>query len=291
MKLIALDLDGTLLTTEKELTAENEAALRRAAEAGIEIVPATGRFYGAIPENVRSLPYLHYAITVNGAQIYDIREDRPLFRSEIPWRRAVEIMEYLDTLPVIYDCYMDNWGWMTRALYDRAADFAPHRHSLEMLQKMRTPVPELKAHLAEVGHDVQKIQMFFRDMELRARAMADMKARFPDLAVTSSIPRNVELNSLEATKGVALEKLATHLGIGRADTMAFGDDLNDVTMLRTAGLGVAMANAGPEARDAADWITASCDESGVALALNRLVFSSEDVPVSAGPGAEQEIRL
>lgn len=291
MKLIALDLDGTLLTTEKELTAENEAALRRAAEAGIEIVPATGRFYGAIPENVRSLPYLHYAITVNGAQIYDIREDRPLFRSEIPWRRAVEIMEYLDTLPVIYDCYMDNWGWMTRALYDRAADFAPHRHSLEMLQKMRTPVPELKAHLAEVGHDVQKIQMFFRDMELRARAMADMKARFPDLAVSSSIPRNVELNSLEATKGVALEKLATHLGIGRADTMAFGDDLNDVTMLRTAGLGVAMANAGPEARDAADWITASCDESGVALALNRLVFSSEDVPVSAGPGAEQEIRL
>lgn len=139
MKLIALDLDGTLLTTEKELTAENEAALRRAAEAGIEIVPATGRFYGAIPENVRSLPYLHYAITVNGAQIYDIREDRPLFRSEIPWRRAVEIMEYLDTLPVIYDCYMDNWGWMTRALYDRAADFAPHRHSLEMLQKMRPP--------------------------------------------------------------------------------------------------------------------------------------------------------
>lgn len=291
MKLIALDLDGTLLTTEKELTAENEAALRRAAGAGIEIIPATGRFYGAIPENVRSLPYLHYAITVNGAQIYDIREDRPLFRSEIPWRRAVEIMEYLDTLPVIYDCYMDNWGWMTRALYDRAADFAPHRHSLEMLQKMRTPVPELKAHLAEVGHDVQKIQMFFRDMELRARAMADMKARFPDLAVSSSIPRNVELNSLEATKGVALEKLATHLGIGRADTMAFGDDLNDVTMLRTAGLGVAMANAGPEARDAADWITASCDESGVALALNRLVFSSEDVPVSAGPGAEQEIRL
>lgn len=291
MKLIALDLDGTLLTTEKELTAENEAALRRAAGAGIEIIPATGRFYGAIPENVRSLPYLHYAITVNGAQIYDIREDRPLFRSEIPWRRAVEIMEYLDTLPVIYDCYMDNWGWMTRALYDRASDFAPHRHSLEMLQKMRTPVPELKAHLAEVGHDVQKIQMFFRDMELRARAMADMKARFPDLAVSSSIPRNVELNSLEATKGVALEKLATHLGIGRADIMAFGDDLNDVTMLRTAGLGVAMANAGPEARDAADWITGSCDESGVALALNRLVFSSEDVPVSAGPGAEQEIRL
>ena len=272
MKLIALDLDGTLLTTDKTLTAENQAALRRAAEAGIEIVPATGRFFGAIPEQVRSLPYLHYAITINGAQIYDIREDRPLFRAEIPWQRAVEIMKYLDTLPVIYDCYMDNWGWMTQTLYDRAADFAPHRHSLEMLQKMRTPVPELKAHLAEVGHNVQKIQMFFRDMDLRARAMADMRERFPDLVLTSSIPRNVELNSLEAAKGVALERLAAHLGIDRADTMAFGDDLNDVTMLQTAGLGVAMDNACPEAKAAADFITASCEESGVALALERLLF-------------------
>ena len=272
MKLIALDLDGTLLTTDKTLTAENQAALRRAAEAGIEIVPATGRFFGAIPEQVRSLPYLHYAITINGAQIYDIREDRPLFRAEIPWQRAVEIMKYLDTLPVIYDCYMDNWGWMTQTLYDRAADFAPHRHSLEMLQKMRTPVPELKAHLAEVGHNVQKIQMFFRDMDLRARAMADMRERFPDLVLTSSIPRNVELNSLEAAKGVALERLAAHLGIDRADTMAFGDDLNDVTMLQTAGLGVAMDNACPEAKAAADFITVSCEESGVALALERLLF-------------------
>ena len=272
MKLIALDLDGTLLTTDKELTAENRAALARAAEAGIEIVPATGRFFAAIPENVRSLPFIHYAITVNGAQVWDVRAARPLLRAEIPWRRAVEVMAFLDSLPVIYDCYMDDWGWMSRNHYDRAADYAPHRHSLEMLKKFRTPVPELKAHLAQVGHDVQKIQMFFLDQDLRTRAMADMAVRFPDLAVTSSLPRNVELNSLTAQKGLALQGLAAHLGIPLGETIAFGDDLNDASMLRAAGIGVAMANASPEARAAADAHTASCDENGVAQALERLVF-------------------
>lgn len=270
MKLIALDLDGTLLTTEKELTAENEAALRRAAEAGIEIVPATGRFYGAIPEAVRALPYVHYAITINGAQVRDVRAGRSLLRAEIPCRLAIEVMTFLDRLPVIYDCYMDDWGWMTRSHYDRAADFAPHRHSLDMLRNFRTPVPELKAHLAELGHDVQKIQTFFLDMELRARTMEELAARFPALAVTSSLPRNVELNSAKAQKGIALQGLAARLGIPMAETVAFGDDLNDVSMLRAAGIGIAMANAGPEALAAADMRTASCDENGVALALKRL---------------------
>ena len=273
IKLIALDLDGTLLTSEKELTAENEAALQRASEAGIEIVPATGRFYGAIPENVRGLPFLHYAITVNGAEIYDIRNRRALFQSEIPWQRAVEVLEYLDTLPVIYDCYQDGWGWMSLAHYERAAEFAPTKHSLEMLQKLRTPVPELKAHLAAAGHGVQKLMMFFQDMELRARAMAELARRFPDLAVTSSIPRNIELNSLDAQKGPALRRLAEYLGAAQEETMAFGDDLNDVSMLQAAGIGVAMANAAPEARAAADFAAGSCDESGVARALDRLLFA------------------
>ena len=141
-----------------------------------------------------------------------------------------------------------------------------------MLRNFRRPVPELKAHITALGHDVQKIQMFFRDPELRLRSLEEMRLRFPDIAVTSSIPRNVELNSLDAQKGIALVRLAERLGIDPAETVTFGDDLNDVNMLRAAGLGVAMANAGPEARAAADRITDSCDESGVGRAIERLLL-------------------
>lgn len=116
IRIIALDLDGTLLNSNKELTPENFAALQKAADAGIEIVPTTGRFYGGMPEVIRKMPFVHYVITINGAAVYDVRKQQDIAKAEIPMQKAVEIMEYLDTLPVIYDCYMDNWGWMTRAM-------------------------------------------------------------------------------------------------------------------------------------------------------------------------------
>ncbi len=271
IKLIALDMDGTLLTTDKRLTEENRSALERAAAAGIEIVPATGRYYDAIPEPVRKLPFLHYAITINGAQIYDIRNQRVLSRAELPCETAIRIMEYFDTLPVIYDCYQDNRGWITEGLQAKAARFARTKPVLDMLEKFRIPVPELKAHIREQGRSVQKVMAFFRDETVRQQARDYLAKYFPETAVSSSVENNLEINASQANKGNALKLLADLLGIPMAQTMAFGDDLNDATMLRAAGIGVAMGNATPAALAAADVQTASCDESGVAAAIRSLL--------------------
>ena len=275
IRLIALDLDGTLLGSDKQLSAENAAALERAAKEGIEIVPATGRFYRGMPQNVRELPYVRYVITVNGAQVFDVARQQTVCGSEIPWKRAVAVMERLDELDVIYDCYQDGWGWMTQAFYDKAEQFAAHIHSLEMIRNLRTPVPELKACLKERARDVQKIQIFFRDMEKRAEALQALPEAFPDLVVTTSIVNNIEINSREATKGVALQKLAAYLGIPIAQTMAFGDDRNDISMLEEAGIGVAMGNAGEEVKRAADYVTDDCDHSGVARAIQHFLWENE----------------
>ncbi len=269
IKLIALDLDGTLLNSEKKLTAQNAAALERAAEKGIEIVPATGRFYLGMPELIKSLPYVHYVISVNGAQVYDVKRDKTVCSSEIEWERAVSVMERLDGMPVIYDCYQDGWGWMTQEMYDKAEEFAPTVHNLEMIKKLRTPVPELKVYLKEQKKGVQKIQLFFRDMALRAEMLETLPKEFPDLVVTTSIVNNIEINSREATKGIALKRLAEYLGISTAETMAFGDDLNDIPMLEEAGIGVAMGNAYDEVKKAADYITDDCNCDGVANAIIR----------------------
>ena len=275
IKLIALDLDGTLLDSDKKLSEENAAALERAAREGVEIVPATGRFYRGMPQNIKDLPYVRYVITVNGAAVYDVARGETVCASEIPWERAVDVMERLDTLDVIYDCYQNGWGWMTQAFYDRAEQYAANVHSLDMIKNLRTPVPELKALLRERAAGVQKIQIFFRDMELRAETLQTLPAQFPDLVVTTSIVNNIELNSREATKGVALTKLAAHLGIPVAGTAAFGDDRNDITMLEAAGIGVAMGNAEETVKQAADCVTDSCDRSGVARALERLLWEKE----------------
>ena len=254
IRLIALDLDGTLLDSEKRLSKENFDALQRAHRAGAFIVPATGRFFAAMPAVVRALPFLRYAITINGARVSDASDSQVLYTAEIPGAQALEIMAWLDTLPVIYDCYKDNAGWMTEAMQRRADAFAPDRHYLEMLRTLRTPVPELKAFVAQTGGDVQKIQFFTRDLDLREEVLASCARRFPGMVASASCPNNVELNAAAATKG---------------------DGLNDISMLRAAGLGVAMGNAVPAAKAAADEVTADCDAHGVADVVARFFPETE----------------
>ena len=275
--IIALDLDGTLLNSSKELSAGNFAALKAAAEAGWAVVPTTGRFYGGMPDVIRQLPFVHYAITINGACVLDLKTGQQLYRAEMPWQRARDIMSWLDDKPVLYDCYMDNAAFMTAALKEQVDDVIDDPRIRKMYHDLRQPVPELKAFVAEYcgsrpGMDVQKIQFFTRDMELRARLLTEIPQVFPGILATSSSPQNIELNQDTANKGDALLALAKHLQLDPAQTLAFGDGLNDVSMLRAAGTGIAMDNAEDAVKEAADWVTASCDEDGVAAGIERFIF-------------------
>ena len=271
IRIIALDLDGTLLDSGKNLSEVNRAALAEAAEKGILVVPTTGRFFGGMPESIRALPFVRYAITVNGAQVYDRATDAAIVREELPLATALAIMRFLDGFDVIYDCYQDNWGCMTASMQARAADYAPDAHYLKMIRELRKPYPDLKAHLEAEGLDVQKIMLFARDVAVRAEIAEGLRARFPELAISSSTFNNLELNSANAHKGLALQRFAEHLGLGLANCMAFGDGANDLTMVRMAGIGVAMANACPEVLAAADHVTLSNDEDGVAAALRHFL--------------------
>ena len=271
IRLIALDLDGTLLDSAKKLSERNRNALAAAAAKGVHIVPTTGRFFGMMPEAIRALPFVRYAITVNGAQVYDRGTDAALARAEIPVATAIAAMEVLDGFDCIYDCYQDNWGWMTDAMQRKAQDYAHDPHYVEMIRTLRRPVPELKAHLRAKGPDVQKIMLFVRDRGLIPSIRGALADHFPELSVTCSTTDNIEINHARAHKGEALRALAAHLGFGMENVMAFGDGLNDLTMVRDAGLGVAMANAVPEVLSVARRVTLSNDEDGVAAAIDALL--------------------
>ena len=281
IKIVALDLDGTLLDSEKRLSEANRKALERAAEKGVLIVPTTGRFFGMMPPAVRDLPFVRYAITINGAQVYDRETDTAIVRDEIPLEMALQVMETLDRYDVIYDCYRQNWGWMTAALQEKAADYATNEHYLKMVREFRKPVPELKQHLRETAADgdVQKIMLFAPNRERSAaidclRKLSDeLAARFPEIKVTSSTWNNIELNIKTAHKGNALKRFAEHLGYTLENCMAFGDGMNDFTMVEAAGLGVAMENAEPEVKRVAKYVTLSTDADGVAAGLEKWVLN------------------
>ena len=280
IKIVALDLDGTLLDSEKRLSDVNRDALARAAAKGVLIVPTTGRFFGMMPPAVRDLPFVRYAITINGAQVYDRETDTAIVRDEIPLDMALGVMELLDRHDVIYDCYRQNWGWMTAALQDKAADYATNEHYLKMVREFRRPVPELKAHLRETAADgdVQKIMLFApnsRVSGLPSQVLdpirAELAAKFPEIKVTASTWNNLELNIRTAHKGNALRRFAEHLGFSLANCMAFGDGMNDFTMVEAAGLGIAMANAEPEVKRVAKDVVPSNDDDGVAAGIAKWI--------------------
>ena len=272
IKIICLDLDGTLLNSDKQLSPHNAAALERAAAAGAEIVPTTGRFFNGMPQFIQDLPYLHYAITINGAQVYDIRRDCAVTHNEMPLETALRIMEFLDNEPAAYDCYQNNWGWMSRHFWENIEAYTPDPHYHEMVHRLRTPVDDLKTHLREKGGSVQKVQAFIPDVSKKEQIMADLAAAFPEAAVTSSIPNNIEINDVNCHKGAALLQLADYLGVPIGQTAAFGDGSNDTTMIREAGVGVCMANGCEASKEAADIIAPDCDEDGVAEILEQMGF-------------------
>ena len=269
VKLIAFDLDGTLLDSRKGLPERNRRALTAAGEAGIRLVPATGRIPAGLPEPLRGMPGLRWGILSNGAEIYDFETQQIVHREEIPLDTALDVLDYAESLGLFYDCYQDNWGYMTAATLRRAPEFVPDPGILDLVHRLRTEVPELRAYLKNKGEALQKLQLYFTDPALRLRLLRELPERYPTLAVTSSVPFNIEINSAAATKGRALERLCAMLEIDPAETIAFGDGTNDISLLRAAGLGVAMANASDEVKRAAERVTLTNDEAGVAAVLEE----------------------
>jgi hypothetical protein len=271
IRLIAMDLDGTLLTTDKRLTARNRSAMEKAAEMGNYIVPATGRIYAGLPEEIRELSFIRYLILANGAAVYDREEDQVLYRAEIPQQTALQVFDWLDGFPAIYDCYQDGQAYMTAEMLKKADRYAPSPIYLKMILSLRKPVPDLKEQIRKRGGAVQKIQAFCQTVETQELVMQKTAERFPQLAVTSSIARNIEINDGRANKGAALQALCEYLGIGTEGAVAFGDGSNDLSMIRAAGIGVAMENGVQAAKDAADRIAPGNDEDGVGRVIEDLI--------------------
>lgn len=274
MKIIALDLDGTLLNVQKELTDRTRRALKQAADQGNWIVPATGRALQAIPTEILSLPFVRYVISINGASVSDETTGERLYRADIPKETALALMDFAKRYDCMYDCYWQDTGWSNRRFLERVRYYNHFDEEVvKLILRSRQPVEDLEAIIRSEADAVQKVQLCFRNLDEREQARTALKSAFPDIAATSSFQNNLELNWKTADKGRGLMVLAEHLGVSRADTVAFGDSSNDLSMLRAAGVGVAMGNASDEVKAACDAVTAPNTEDGVAQYIEQHVLN------------------
>lgn len=271
VKMIGMDLDGTLLTTQKELTAYTKQVLKRAAEQGIIVMPATGRPLRGITEDLLEFSEFRYAVTANGGRVVDLRSGESLYEELVPVdaaRKILKIFEHFDTLREIY---FDGIGYAQADMLRDVGRYLEEQPMMEYLLRTRVAVPDLWEKFEKENRGADKVQGLFVSMEEREQALEELRA-VPGIEITGALKKNIEVNAAGVNKGRAMVRLGERLGIRREEIMAFGDGTNDLKMLKEAGTGVAMGNAKEEVKKAADYITASNDEEGVARFIEEYVL-------------------
>lgn len=275
IKLIALDLDGTLLDSQKRLSSRNESVLKECIRRGIAVVPCTGRIWFGVPEVVRNFPGIRYAITTNGAVIEDVIEHKVLDEQKLSCKLTLEILELAKQFHTMYDVYAGGKAFGEARFIEHMDEYGISPILQKMVLETRRIVPDVMEQVRMINQPSEKVNYFFGDEAERFKARQALQAR-GDVIVSSSFSNNLEINAQGATKGEAILRLAKHLGLAPEQTMGFGDGENDVTMIRMAGIGVAMGNALESLKEDADYVTCTNDEDGVAAAIEKLVLTEKE---------------
>lgn len=269
-KVVATDLDGTLLRSDKTISAETRAELQRISEKGVCFLPSTGRTHRELPAALKDLPFLRYALCCNGGAVYDFWEERYIYEHAIPYELALDLLEYAKTLPV-YESVVLNGARICRGDEDGNICRYIQNSAVRDILVNFTGVSDVKAAFAAQKMDAQKLLFYLDEGADRETVMGDLRKRFPQLEISSSGPIFIEVNLKGVDKGKALAHFCRLQGIPMSETIAFGDAENDLSMLDAAGLAVVMENGTEEARRHADLICPSNDEDGVRIALQKLI--------------------
>lgn len=272
IKMIGFDLDGTLLTDQKELGEYTVQILKRAVEEGIVILPITGRPLCGLPEEVTGLPGLRYAITANGARILDLKNAAVLKEQLVSVETAEKILDILGNYDSLREIYYDGTGYAEREKLEQIDHFFEEGPMAEYVRSTRQPVDNLMDKFRQESREVDKVQGVFADLGEREAALDEIR-KLEGVTITGALHNNIEVNAAGVDKGNALLWLAQYLGIEPEETMAFGDGNNDITLLEKAGTGVAMKNGIEEVKHAADRVTEKTnDEEGVAQFIETYVL-------------------
>lgn len=271
IKMIGLDLDGTVLTEKKELTDRTKAAISKALARGVVVLVATGRPWMGVPKELREFPGMRYALTSNGARIIDTVESRVIEEHLLSPQRAQKVLEICGKYDTLQEVYFDGQGYAPADQMALVERYHRNPSMCEYMRKTRIPVEDIGALVQKENRGLDKVQALFTDMEERKLAWNELEA-VGGLELVGSLRYNIEINAEGVNKGKGLVNLGRMLGIRREEIMACGDGDNDIIMLREAGFGVAMANGEEKVKEAADYITLSNEEDGVAYVIEKYVL-------------------
>ena len=275
VRLVALDLDGTLLSRNNEVTPATREAIARAVAHGVAVVPATGRPLASLPPVVAKLPGIRYAITSNGAAVWDLGDD-PMGAVYSRYSNAAQrhTSEPACLLRRLMPTETAREVFALFQQYDGELSVFCNGLAIEARQNLTdgrfTVIPGIESWMSRHAHEIEKLCMFFDSIEKTAAALPGFQA-IPGVEVVQGSPDNIEVTAAGVDKGSALLALADLLGIPHENTLAVGDSENDRAMLEKAGIAAVMANGMPQIKALGDLVSeADCDHDGVAELFRKL---------------------
>ena len=269
IKIVCCDLDETLLRTDdKRVSPENREAVRAVRERGVKFVPASGRGYRSIAKTLKELDLYdragEYLMSFNGGAITENRGDRLLHFQGMPFDLADAFYRRGQEYDVCIHVYSKDTVYVWNYV-DHEREFL--RGRMEVVEIQDRTLDFLR------GQDVVKILYTNLDRAYLDKIRADLGDLTDAVDVSYSSNRYMEFNQKGVNKGAGLRKLAELLGVDLRDTMAIGDNYNDLSMIQAAGIGVGVANTVEELKPLCDYVTeADCNHSAVAEALRRFVL-------------------
>ncbi len=264
-KMIILDLDGTLTNSKKVITPKTKAALMHAQEKGVRLVLASGRpTYGitAIAEELQLSQYHGYILAFNGGKIIDCTNNNTLFEQTLS----------PDLVPLLYKGAME--GGMHILTYQGksiAATSTEDKYVREEAFINKLPITLYPNFLEQIVYPINKCLIVGDPIPLHQVELQLAKVLEGEMSIYRSADYFLECVPLNVDKAQSLAKLLELTGIKREEVIACGDGYNDLSMIRFAGLGVAMANANEDIRQQADYVTLSNEEDGVAKVVRAFI--------------------
>lgn len=262
-KLVALDIDGTLINSQRVITPKTKDVLKKVQEMGVRVVLATGRPVAGIRKITNELELNSYALTYHGGKVIDIKTNEILFEKNLnidDAKKIISLGEKLDTNILV---------WAQEHLYVNKVNEHSLRYSKNLCVEVQVFTKDFSFDNLQINKiiwydDKDRINNYFQVLE---------NIKFKSLNYYTSNPDFLEFVDASVSKEEGLEILRKYYHLQRNEIIAIGDGFNDLTMLKYAGVGIAMGNAPEAVKNCATFVTKTSDEDGVAYALEKYILN------------------
>ena len=287
-KLIAMDMDGTLLNSYGKVSLENKQAIKQAIEKNIEIVLASGRIPDAILPYAEEINANKYLISGNGAQIYDIQNEKIIYSNYLSKEKVLETIEVCEKNSMFYNIFTNNTILTKSINYNVLFYLNENKKNPESKQININVLDDIYSYVKEYqDEDFLKIticdnnEFVFRGIINKLKTIKNIDILEVETMSRKEITKGsnkyeieyyyLEITNENVNKWEAIKALIKMLEIKQEEVIAIGDNINDIEMISGAGMGVALGNSSPKVQEYANKVVANNDENGVAQAILEIL--------------------